>query len=260
MRKISIISTAYNVKNMLRRTLESVLRQDYSNIEHVVADAGSTDGTLEILSEYEKKFAEAGKVLIWRSEQDRGISDGINKATALSSGDFIIVLMDVLVNNHVITEIVELFKNGDIDYVFGGLIYQQDGKVVRQWSGKAGNWRLGFMAATPTLCYTREVWEKHGPYNEKYKVAGDYDFQVKIFKDKSLRFKAIPKPLVIYYAGGASNGSFRSRWFCIKECQRILRDNKVVFSMFTNICKTAIALFAYIFASRKTVDFEEWMK
>lgn len=265
MKKISIITPVFNAADMLKHTLESVLRQDYPMIEHVVADGGSTDGSVEILKEYEKKYEESGKKLLWVSEKDNGITDGLNKASKLSSGDLIIYMTDVFAYSHVITEIAEQFRDDDLDYTFGGLIYQRDGRIIRRWSGKPGNWRFGFMIATPTLCYTRSVWEKHGPYSDKYvssygQDVSDYDFQIKIMRDKTLKYLAIPKPLVVYYAGGSSNGSFRYRWYCIKECQKVLRDNRVLFPTFTNFCKTLIAMFAYIFASRKKVEFEDWMK
>lgn len=265
MEKISIVSPFYNDKVMLKRTLESVLRQDYANIEHVVADGGSTDGSVDLLKEYEAKYKSAGKELIWVSEKDNGIADGVNKATAMSSGNVIMFMVDVLASSHIITEIMEYFEKRGIDYLFGGLIYQRNGKIVRQWSGKPGNWRFGFMMATPTLCYRRAVWKKHGPYSEKYvsptgQDVSDYDFQLKLMRDRSLNFQAIRKPLVIYYAGGSSNNNFRYRLACIAECQKALRANNISFPLFTNLCKTLIALFAYTFAPHKKIILESWME
>ena len=260
MKKISIISPVFNPGKMLWRNLESVLRQDYLSVEHVVVDGGSTDGSVDVLKEYERRYEEAGKKLIWISAPDRGISDAVNKASAMSSGDLMIFFIDVFVDDHTISEIVEKFEKDNIDYTFGGLLYQENGRIIRRWSGKPGNWHFGFMLATPTLCYTRSVWEKHGPYSENYICANDYDFQLKLLKDKSLRYQSIAKPLVIYYAGGISNNSFQARWKWIKESQRVLKDNQVPFATFTNCCKTGIALCAYIFASHKKIEMEEWMK
>lgn len=259
MKKISFVTPVYNAQDMLRRTLESVLRQDYPNIEHVVVDGGSSDGTVDVLKEYEKKYLAVGKKLIWISEKDNGIWDATNKATDMSSGELIMYATDVFCNLHIISEIVDAFEKNNIDYLHGGMLYQRDGKVIRRWRGKQGNWRLGWMMASPTLCYTRETWEKHGPYIEEYRASADYDFQIKLFKDKSLKCKAICNPLVIFYAGGISNGSIKLKWNAIKEGNRILHDNNVSFPAFTTFCKIVIAIFAYGLASHESVELEEWM-
>lgn len=260
MKKVSFVTPVYNARDMLRRTLESVLRQDYPNIEHVVVDGGSSDGTIDLLKEYEKKYSLAEKELIWVSEKDNGIWDATNKATDMSSGELIMYAADVFANSQVVSEIVRAFEANDIDYLYGGMLYQRDGKIIRRWSGKHGNWRLGWMAASPTLCYTRETWEKHGPYIEDYKASADYDFQIKLFKDKSLKYLTICAPLVIFYAGGISNGNIKLKWNAIKEGNKILHDNNVKFAVFTTLCKIMTALFAYGFASHERVELEDWMK
>lgn len=264
-KRVTVITPTFNASRMLEKTLESVLRQDYPNLEHVVADAGSSDDTIELLKNYKIKYEQAGKTLVWISEKDKGIYDGVNKASNKSTGDFLIHMEDVFAYDHALTEMVEQLESANADYIFGGLFYQQNGKIIRRWSGKAGNWKLGFTIATPTLLYTRAVWEKHGPYSGNYvsengQDASDYDFQIKLMKDEELKFVSLPKPLVIYYAGGSSNNNFYYRWLSIKECQKVLRDNRVRHPLFTNICKTGTALFAYLMASRRTIKLEEWMK
>lgn len=259
MKKISIISPVYNSVDMLKRTLESVLRQDYPIIEHVVADGGSKDGTVELLTEYEKKYAAAGKKLIWVSEKDGGMIDATNKASRMASGDLFLFLSDVYVNNHTISKIVAAFDKG-VDYTHGGLVYQRDGKIIRNWNGKHGDWRLGWMAAHPTLCFTRSVWEKHGPYADKYLNAWDYDFEIRMFMDKSLRCKTLAEPLVIYYAGGTSNNGFGGKWKSIRESYFVLRDNKVKFAAIINCLKTWRGLWSYIWVKREQIYLEDWMR
>lgn len=254
---ISILSTFYNDKKMLKLMMDSVLEQDHPNIEHVITDGGSTDGSVELIKEYEKKYAECGKKLVWVSERDKGIYDGFNKAAKLSSGEYIIFGTDPYYNSASISDIISEIQKGDYDYVYGGMIFQKGGKIIRQWSGKPGNWRLGWMAATPTICMKKSVWDKYGPFDMNYKSASDYRFQVSLFLDSSLRSSAIPRPIVTYYAGGTSNGGIKAILFSIKECQAILNEFKVRFGWFTNMCKTIIALFAYAFASHKKIDLEE---
>ena len=89
--KISILSTFYNDKKMMKLVMDSVLKQNCQEIEHVIVDAASTDGSVQLIKEYEKKYAQAGKELKWISEPDKGIYYGFNKAFELSSGDYIMV-------------------------------------------------------------------------------------------------------------------------------------------------------------------------
>ncbi len=253
---ISILSTFYNDREMLVRTLDSVLGQSYQKIEHVVTDGGSIDGSVEVLKEYEEKYKKVGKKLIWKSEQDSGIYDGSNKAAAMASGDYLLFGTDPYVDDTVIGYIVNSLKKYNVDYVYGGMYFQREGKIIRCWSGKPGNWRFGWMAATPTLAMKRSVWEKHGPLDVHYISASDYKFQLNIFRDRTLKSKSLKRYLVMYYAGGTSNGGWKGKWLSIRECQKILKDCHVKFGWFTNLCKTATAVCAYIFASRKLVGEE----
>lgn len=260
MKKVSIISPVFNAAGMLKRSLESVLRQDYQNIEHVVTDGSSKDGTVELLEEYEKKYAEAGKKLVWVSEEDHGMVDATNKASSIASGELLLFFSDVYANDHIISKIVAAFDEEEVDYVHGGLLYQQDGKIIRTWSGKHGNWRLGWMAAHPTLCFTRSVWEKHGPYVDKYLNGWDYDFEIKLFKDKSLKYKTFEEPLIIYYAGGTSNGGLKKKCKSIRDAYFVLRDNNVQFAFFVNFCKTIRGVCSYLLVNRREIELEDWMK
>ncbi len=101
---ISILSTFYNDREMLVRTLDSVLGQSYQKIEHVVTDGGSIDGSVEVLKEYEEKYKKVGKRLIWKSEKDSGIYDGSNKAAAMASGDYLLFGTDPYVDDTVIKD------------------------------------------------------------------------------------------------------------------------------------------------------------
>ena len=254
---ISIISTFYNDKEMAKLVMDSVLSQSYGDVEHVITDGGSSDGSVELYQSYEEKYAAAGKKFVWKSEKDKGLYDGFNKAARLATGDYILVCTDPYINSGVIEEMMSVIVGGDYDYIYGGMIFQKDGKIIRNWSGKPGNWRLGWMAATPTLLMKKSVWEKHGEFDTDYISAADYKVQIKIFGDKTLKSAALPKPLINYYAGGTSNNGVKGKLLSMKECAKILRECHVRFGWFTNVCKTSIALFAYTFASRKQSEFKD---
>ena len=117
--KISIITTVYNSKNTIREAIESVLSQNYKNIEYIIVDAGSTDGTLEIITEYKDKISKIS------SESDSGIYDGLNRGVLLASGDVIGFLHanDLYENSEVIEKVVTVFKSEQADAVYGDLVY-----------------------------------------------------------------------------------------------------------------------------------------
>lgn len=253
---ISIASTFYNDKKMLKIVMDSILSQTYSDVEHCVADGGSTDGSIELLKEYEVKYRNAGKVLKWTSERDNNRPDGMNKAVNMTTGEYIFVaFFDPFANKESLYEVVSYLKKGDYDYIHGGLYYQQDGKIIRKWDGKNGNWRLGWMMATPTLCVKRSIWEKHGPFDTNLSVVSeDYRFQISLFQDSTLKHTAINKKIVLYYAGGASNGSLHNQITAIKVAYNVLKGAGVKGAFFINLCKTIRGVCSYIFVIRKKID------
>lgn len=257
MMKISIVSSFYNDKEMLIRVLDSVLEQTYQNIEHVVKDAASTDGSVEVLKEYEEKYCRAGKKLVWKSEKDDGLTQGFNEAYAMATGDYYILAVDPYVDDTVIEYIAEKLYKYDLDYTYGGMYFQKDGKIVRRWSGKPGNWHLGWMMATPTMVIKKDLWKKYGPLDEKYRGGSDYKFQIQLFQDESLKTMSLNKVLVNYYAGGTSNGDLKGNWNSIKESYLALMECKVKFAWLTTMCKILIALCAYVFASHKKIELED---
>lgn len=255
--KISITSTFYNDKAMLKIIMDSVLSQTYPNIEHCITDGGSTDGSVELLKEYEIKYKQSGKILKWVSEKDEGIYDGINKAYAMTTGDYCIFASDPYVSKSTIEFVVSVLEEKKCDYVYGGIYFVKNGKNIRRWSGKPGNWRTGWMPADPTLFVKREVWFSHGPYDIKYKSAADYKFHLSLLMDKSLTSCSLGKKIVIFYADGVSNKGLKGKWLSICECQKILREHHVRFALFTNICKTIRGICSYIFVAHKEFNLED---
>jgi len=241
---------------MLKLIMESVLSQDYPNIEHIIIDSESTDGSVELLHEYSSKYSEKKYNFIWKSEPDRNMIEGYNKALALLTGEYFMTHTDPFVNSSAVSLLVRNLNIGKYDSVCGGAIFQKDGVVIRRWSGKKGNWRFGWMAAQGSLCISTDTLRKHGNFSEKYTTSFDYDFQLRILMDKSIRINSIKQPIIIFFAGGVSNGTFNDNKTSIKENYKILKDNNVKFAWFTVLCKCIIAFCAYTFASRKNIEHE----
>ena len=179
--KVSIITTCFNRERTIAHAMESVFSQDYPHIEYIVVDGASTDNSLSIIGQYANGIE---KII---SEPDNGMYEAINKGIKAATGDIVGVLHsdDFLISSNVITEIVKEFIRTDADIVYGdGLFVDpiRTNKVVRNWvSGKYKRWkvRLGWLPLHPTVYIRREVIDRHGIYDESYKIAADSDFLVR---------------------------------------------------------------------------------
>ncbi|MCL2627412.1 MAG: glycosyltransferase [Oscillospiraceae bacterium] len=254
---VSILSTFKDEKNMLEIVMKSVLMQDYPNIEHIITDANSSDGSSDVYDEYSKKYSEKNIKSIWKSEPDRCIADGANKAAYMMSGEYFLFLTNPFVSANSLSTLLNSLVESNHDAVCGGVIFQREGMAVRRWRGNKWHWRFGWMAANETLCIRTGLFKKYGPFNEKYRSSFDYDFQVQLFKDKEVNIKVLKTPIIIFYAGGTSNAGISGNMNAIKEDYSILKAHKIKFAWFTILCKCIAAFFAYLFAPRKPV--EKWV-
>src|SRR6202008_3251199 len=117
--KVSIVTVTYNSARFLEEGINSVKNQDYTDIEHIIIDGGSLDGTLDIIKRH------GGKNVKWISEKDNGMYDALNKGMKLATGDIIGALNsdDVFASSDVVTAIVNCFHNSRIDSVYGDIVY-----------------------------------------------------------------------------------------------------------------------------------------
>tara|TARA_B100000795_G_scaffold265733_1_gene247957 strand:- start:566 stop:1318 length:753 start_codon:yes stop_codon:yes gene_type:complete len=229
MLKISIITVCYNSSKTILDTITSVNNQSYKNIEHVFIDGLSSDNTLELIKLNSKKK----KVII--SEQDNGLYDAINKGVSIASGDVIGLLHsdDLLSSPDIISDLIEKIQSENLDAVYGDLQYvdkENTNKIIRYWKSCEFNpnlLRKGWMPAHPTLILKKEVYLKHGVFNKSFKIAADYDFMMRIFKDSSLKFGYLPKVVTKMRVGGASNRSVKNIIKKTKEDYRAIRSNNI---------------------------------
>lgn len=227
--KVSIITATYNSAENIATALKSIASQSYLNIEWVVIDGGSSDNTLEIIKgNYNRDL----KII---SEKDKGIYDALNKGVELASGDIIgfVHSDDFLASPETISEMVQTFKNRNVDGVYGDLEYVSKtdiSKRIRFWKSEqffSKLLRKGWMPAHPTLFLRTKVYQKHGHFNLKYRIAADYDFILRVFSDSSLSFKYMPEVLMKMRVGGASNRSLKNIKLKSMEDLRALKNNKI---------------------------------
>ena len=184
-KKISIITVVYNNSGTIANAIESVLSQNYTNVEYIIIDGNSNDGTLEIINKYASNIS---KIV---SEKDNGIYDAMNKGLKLATGDVIGILNsdDLYANNSILNEVMTQFNNDpDLDILYGDLVYVKNDnvdKVVRNWISNPyykNFFENGNVPPHPSLFVKKSVYEKAGLFDLNFKLAADYEFMLRIFK------------------------------------------------------------------------------
>lgn len=211
--KVSIITSCFNRVATIRSAIESVLAQDYNDIEFIVVDGSSTDGSLDIIREY------ADRISIIISEPDHGMYEAINKGIRVATGEIIGLLHsdDFFYDNGVVGRIVERMKRTHADFLYGdGLFVNPDdtNKVVRNWIG--GGYRLwkvrhGWLPLHPTCYIRRDVMMRQGLYNESYKIAADSDLLVRYLLTGGLTVTYLNEYIVRMRMGGLSTDSAKRK-------------------------------------------------
>ncbi|MGP1468617.1 MAG: glycosyltransferase family 2 protein [Hoylesella shahii] len=230
--KVSIITVAFNSAATIAHCMQSVLDQSYSNIEYIVVDGLSKDNTLNIVREFEPLFA--GKMR-WISENDNGIYDAMNKGLHMATGDVVGILNsdDFFTDNDVIEKVAQAFTDDQIDAVYGDVHFVREtnlSRCVRYYSSAGFRpwWlRFGIMPAHPSFYARKEVFQKAGLYKTDYKIGGDFEMMVRLFKRFDIKTKYLPMVFVTMRMGGASTKNVGSRLTLLREDTRACRENGV---------------------------------
>jgi len=235
--KISIITITYNSAKTLPRALESVQSQKYDEIEHIIVDGASTDGTKELIEAYVAKHSNVR----WISEPDEGIYNALNKGIRMATGDVIGFLHsdDTLYSPDSIGQIAVAFERSGADVVYGDLEYRNGEKIVRRWKSNAFDMcslKYGWMPPHPTLYCRRKVYEEAGLYDEWFRISADYDMILRIFC-AGYKSEYIPEVLVCMETGGASNKDAKARLSKTQEDYIALKKNQVGAGYLTVACK-----------------------
>lgn len=213
-KKVSIITTSFNSAKTIEDTIKSVIGQTYPNIEYIIIDGGSTDGTQEIVKKYGTKIAK------FVSEKDRGIYDGMNKGFRIATGDIIgqINSDDFYASSDVIEAVVNKMGEADSRACWGDLQYVDDkdvNKIVRDWKSSEyaeGKFINGWMPPHPTFFVRKEIYEKYGMFRLDMGTAADYELMLRLLEKHKIRSCYVPKIMVKMRQGGASNKSIQARF------------------------------------------------
>ena len=205
--KISVVTPVFN-DIRVGRALDSVLAQQHEHeLEMIVIDACSTDGTLKLLEQYRSR------VTVIVSEPDRGIYDGMNKGISLATGDVVGILnADDQYSDHlVIRDVLETLSNDETNTCYGDMTYtSESGSVVRYWkSGVHSRWKwyFGWMPPHPTFFVRRHIYERFGTFDLKYPIAADYELMLRLLFKNDVSVKYLGRSIVNMAPGGKSGSS-----------------------------------------------------
>lgn len=253
--KVSIVTATYNSASTLGDCIQSVLCQTYANIEYIVVDGASQDGTQDVIRQYKPQFNGRMK---WLSEKDNGIFDAMNKGIKMATGDVVGILNsdDFFSAEDVVERMVSAFSD-NLDAIYGDVHFIHDGepdKCVRYYSSKPfrPKWlRFGFMPAHPSFYCRRKVFEQVGLYKTDYQIGSDYEMMVRLFLVHHIKAKYISMDFVTMRTGGASTRNVWSRLQLIKDDVRGCRENGIYTNKLMISMKFLYKIFEFQIISRK---------
>ena len=221
--KISIITVVYNAVATIEQTILSVVKQDYSNIEYIIVDGGSTDGTLDIVKKYEKKIA------LWLSEPDHGIYDAMNKGLTHATGNYIYYLGadDCLLAPTSISQVVSFLQdNPEVDVLCASVMMVDSVyRIEKVYSSNFSEADVlsGYNTPHQGMFVRREILQKYR-FDTSYHIAADYKNFLKFYLDQNIALKKTAM-IVAYYAndGVSGDGTDAQRM----EDVRALQENGV---------------------------------
>lgn len=227
MKKVSIITISYNSAETIEDTIQSVASQTYPNIEYIVIDGNSKDGTQDIVKKYENDIA------CFISEADKGIYDAMNKGVKNATGDIIGILNsdDFYNDDQVITDVVQRFEDSQCEGLYADLVYvhrDNPDKVIRYWNSgeySEGMFLKGWMPPHPTFFVLKEKYDELGSYNTELRSAADYELMLRFIHKNKIELSYLNRVTTKMRVGGQSNVSLSNRIKANREDKRAWEMN-----------------------------------
>lgn len=246
--KVSIITVCFNSEKTIEKTIVSVLAQKNTEIEYIVIDGGSTDQTIKIINKH-KQYID-----IFLSESDLGIFDAINKGIIRASGEVISILHsdDIYFDQYAISNVTSYFnKQPSLECLIGNTLItkKNSNKIKRKYSSKIfKKWMLyfGFSPPHPSTFVRKEIYKTLGLYSTDFKIAGDFDFYLKIMLKNSVKFLTVDEDYVIMKSGGVSSYSLKSNYHSTKEIIQSFKKNKLYSNFFLVMLRFPFKLIQYL--------------
>jgi glycosyltransferase len=246
--KVSIVTVCLNCGQTLEDTITSVLRQDYDNIEYIIVDGGSTDGTIKVLDKYHNRIYK------FVSEPDKGTYDAMNKGIKMATGEVVGFLNagDFYAADDAVSSVLACLQQSGVEAAYADIEYVAEhnpAKTVRRWRSESyrdGLFEKGWHPPHPTFFVRRSLFDDYGVFDLDYQISADYEIMLRFFKKYEVTSCHIPKVLVKMRAGGKSN---RSLWQIIRaniECYQAWQKNGLQISPLIMLSKPASKLVQYV--------------
>jgi glycosyltransferase involved in cell wall biosynthesis len=218
-----------NRKDTILRAIKSVYDQDHKNIEYIIVDGQSVDGTVDIISD---AISNKTKFI---SQNDRNMYEAINTGISNATGEIIGLLHsdDFFSNNSVVSNIAAIFSHKKIDLLYGDVEFFDRKNIFRTTRYYRSNFfrpnllKFGLIPAHTSIFMRRELIDRVGLYKTNFKIAGDFEYLCRIFSDQNLKYYYLPATLVKMQSGGISNYSLRSRILTNYELNIAARINNL---------------------------------
>ncbi len=203
--KISIVTVVRNAEQSLEQAILSVINQTYQNIEYIIIDGKSTDGTVNIIKKYEHEIS------YWVSEHDKGIYDAMNKALKVANGDWLYFLGadDILSSDQIITEMIKYFTNENVVY-YGDVLFKT--KNLR-YKFNLSNWNICYRNISHQSIFYPKLCFRYNDYDLSYKVFADHIYNIKLYGLKRFKFEYINLVVAIYNDGGTSSNTYDINYY-----------------------------------------------
>ena len=275
--KISLITACFNSEATIRTAIDSVLSQKGVDVEYIIVDGGSKDGTVEVVEEFsrkERKDRKEGFEFKWISERDRGMYDAINKGIKMATGDVVGILNadDVLASDDTLAHIVSAFEQKEspvphspfpvpqrIDALYADIRFVREGetvaalreaKTVRYCSAKRWRpwmFRFAAMVPHPSFYVRRECFERLGGYSLDYRICADFELELRYLYLAKLKAAYLPECVVVMRMGGMSTSGWRSNLVINREDLRALRSHGIWSCMPLIYLKYLFKIWGFVF-------------
>lgn len=225
---ITVIIAVFNRVRTLERAICSVLEQNYSNVELIVIDGGSTDGSVDVIKRYDKK------ILFWLSEKDRGIYDAWNKGVRNSKGDWLYFLGadDRLATSSTLSEVARHLAAAKARIVYGQVqLVSPGGEKLELWGTPWESAKRGFFVTNTIphqgVFHHRSLFDQFGLFSHELRIAGDYEFLLRELKDAPAGAEFLPELVVTEMEIGGVSSDIHARIRALKEMAKARKLNGV---------------------------------
>ena len=226
---ITVVTVAYNAASTVGETVRSVASQTFQDFEHILIDGASQDKTVEVARQA------SGRISRLVSEPDHGVYDAMNKGLGLASGDVIGFLNadDVYADREVLSRVMTVMEREGLDALLGDVEFyrpENPARTLRRYRSarfRPDRIAWGWMPAHPALFLHRRVYDRFGRFRTDYRIAGDFEFCARIFRDNTIVYRSLPETLVRMRIGGISTGGWRNTVLLNREVLRACRENGI---------------------------------